>query len=181
MAKKILVLNGSTVVHGSTDTLADYFVKGAVEAGNEAVKINVSHEKINGCRGCNGCKAGKGNPCVQKDDMEKIYTAVKNADVIVWATPLYWMQFSSQLKAVLDRFYAMNPDDLAGKETALLVAAASPEEVIRTNIVPYYKLCFIDSLKWTDKGMVLAGGVFGPGDVEKTSYADAAYELGKSL
>lgn len=113
--------------------------------------------------------------------MKQVAEAIIAADVVVLASPLYWMHFSAQLKTMMDRLGPGMKDVLAGKEAALLLCAASPEELIRKNVVPYYEMCFMESLGWKDRGVVAAGGVFGPGDVEKTPYAQQAYELGKSL
>ena len=181
MVKKVVVLNGSPVAGGCSETLSDYLIKGVRENGNETVKMNLGRMDLHPCIGCNGCKMGKGNPCVQKDEMAGIYQAIQDADVIVWASPVYWMQFSAQIKMVMDRLYALSPESIANKQVALLAAAASPAEVIEANLLPYYRMCFGQSLGWKDVGSVLAGGVFGPGDVEKTPYAQQAYELGKSI
>lgn len=181
MAKKVVVLNGSPVAGGCSETLSDYLIRGVQENGNTAVKMNLSKMNLHPCSGCNGCKMGKGSPCVQKDDMAEIYQAIQEADVIVWASPLYWMQFTAQIKMVMDRLYALSPESIANKQVALLAAAASPAEVIGNTLLPYYQMCFGQSLGWKDAGSVLAGGVFGPGDVEKTPYTQQAYELGKSL
>lgn len=181
MEKKVLVLNGSPVAGGCSETLSDYLIRGVQENGNTAVKMNLSKMNLHPCIGCNGCKMGKGSPCVQKDDMAEIYQAIQDADAIVWASPLYWMQFTAQSKMVMDRLYAMSPESIANKQVVLLAAAASPTEMIEHTLLPYYQLCFVQSLGWKDAGSVLAGGVFGSGDVEKTPYAKQAYELGKAL
>lgn len=173
MAKKILVINGSPVAGGNTDVMSDMLVKGAREAGKEALKIRLSDLTIAPYTGF--------TQTMQDDDMKQVFEAMTWAEVIVAASPLYWMQFTAQMKMMMDRLSFDAKEILAGKEAALLVCAASPEEVIRKNIAPYYQMCFIESLGWQDRGMVLAGGVFAPGDVEKTPYAQQAYELGRSL
>lgn len=173
MSKKVVVFNGSPIVGGNSDVLSDELVKGALDAGNQAQKIRLSELNIAPYSGF--------SQTVDEDDMKIAFEAITISDVIVFASPLYWMQFSAQIKTMMDRLSFGMKDVLAGKEVAMLISAASPEEVIHKNIVPYYRMCFIDSLGWKDCGMVLAGGVFGPGDVAKTPYAKQAYELGKSL
>ncbi len=173
MSKKVVVLNGSPIVGGNADAMSDLLVKGVQEAGNEAQKIRLSDLNIAPYTGF--------GQTVDEDDMKQVFEAITSSDIIVFASPLYWMQFTAQIKTMMDRLSFEMKDALAGKETALLVCAASPEEVVRKNIVPYYQMCFIESLGWKDRGTVLAGGVFGPGDVEKTPYAQQAYELGKAL
>lgn len=173
MAKNILILNGSPTVGGNTEGLAKALARGAQAAGHTANILRLSELRI----------APYTNflQTPQDDDMARVLAAMKAADVIVLASPLYWMQFTAQFKTMMDRLSFDTKDALSNKETALLVCAASPEETVRKNIVPYYELCFIESLSWRDRGVVAAGGVFAPGDVEKTAYVQQAYDLGKSL
>lgn len=173
MAKKIVVLNGSPTVGGNTETLAHHLAQGAEDAGHSARIFRLSDLHIAPYSGITQTPAD--------DDMQLVAQAMIAADVIVLASPLYWMQFTAQMKAMMDRLGFGMKDALSGKEVALLACAASPEAVIRQNIVPYYQLCFVQSLGWQDRGVVAAGGVFGPGDVEKTPYAQQAYDLGRSL
>ena len=171
MGKRILVLNGSPTKGGNTETLSKALIKGAEEAGHTAILLTISDMQIAPFRGM----------AQEKDDMSDVLDEIVRADVVVWASPLYWMQFTGQLKVVMDRMSFQQEDNFAGKETALLACAASPEEVIRENLYRYYQLCFIESMKWIDKGAVLAGGVFAPGQVADTEYIKQSYELGKSL
>ncbi len=87
MSKKVVVLNGSPVAGGCSEILSDYLIQGVQENGNTAVKMNLSKMNLHPCIGCNGCKMGKGNPCVQNDDMTEVYQVIQRADVIVWASP----------------------------------------------------------------------------------------------
>lgn len=183
MAKKILVINGSPKAIGNTGILVAHFIQGAQEAGHVTTRLDVGSLNIKPCMGCNACQKGLGSPCVQTDDMAMVYQTLKEADVVVIASPLYWMQFSAQLKALMDRLYALAPDpeEISHKEGALIICAASPKDVISKHIVPYYNLCFMESLAWTDRGMVLAGGAVNIGDVMNTGYPGEAYALGKSI
>lgn len=173
MSKKVLVLNGSPTVGGNTEGLAKNLVNGAKDAGHSTEIIRLSDLKIAPYTGF--------TQTVNDDDMKQVADAIISADVVVLASPLYWMQFSAQMKTMMDRLSFDMKDKLSGKEVALLISAASPEDIIKKNIIPYYEMCFIESLGWKDRGMVLAGGVFAPGQVQSTPYANKAYELGKSL
>lgn len=62
---------------------------------------------INGCKGCFGGHSSKECPCVQKEDMSKIYPVVKENDVIILATPLYYWNMSRQIKITIDRLFAL--------------------------------------------------------------------------
>lgn len=164
--------------------MTDALIDGAESAGHSAHKANIRAMNIKPCVGCYQCAAGKGDPCVQKDDMKEIYAGLEKADVVVFASPLYWWQLTAQMKTVIDRLFAVaaaNGMHIPKKEVALLIAAEDAREENFAQIVPYYQTCLVKNLSWTDRGMILAGGVNMPGDVEKTPFLKQAEELGASL
>lgn len=184
MAKKILVLNGSPRPGGNTEALAAALAKGAEGAGHSVTRLDIRSMKLGPCLGCYQCVAGKGSPCVQKDDMQKVYDGIADADAVVFASPLYWWHFTAQMKTVIDRIFAMpaaNGMRMPKRAAALLIAAEDDREENFAQIVPYYQTCLVQSLKWEDKGMVLAGGVNMPGDVEGTPFLAEAEKLGAAL
>lgn len=85
---KIVVLEGSPNKKGSTHILADCFRQGAEEAGHTVELLNVAHADIHPCTGCIHC--GYEGPCVQKDDVGSIREKILGADMMVFATPLYY-------------------------------------------------------------------------------------------
>ena len=103
---KIVVLEGSPNKNGSSNMLADSFIRGAKEAGHSVQVIDAAHADIHPCIGCIRC--GYEGPCVQKDDMETIRPAILDADMMVFVTPLYYYGMSAQLKTLIDRFCAFN-------------------------------------------------------------------------
>lgn len=171
MKKRVLVLNGSPTKNGNTDLLIQSFMKGVTEAGHDVVKIDIDDYHIEPFKGF----------VQQNDDFSKILDELNKANVVVWASPLYWMTFSAQIKLVMDRMSFSSQDNFAGKETAMLITAASPKDIIEKNIVPYYQMCFIDSMKWIDRGMVLAGGNGMSGQIKESSDLELAYQLGASI
>ncbi|MBQ7498052.1 MAG: flavodoxin family protein [Selenomonas sp.] len=178
--KRILVLNGSPR-KGNTEALAEAFIKGAREAGHEGEILNLRQLTIKPCKGCMLCQQKKGNPCIQQDDMQKIYDAFAKADMVVFASPVYWMQFTGLFKVMLDRLFALAPYGIGKKEAALIMAATTAEDFIFEAAVPYYENCLVKNLGWENRGMILAKGVNDVGDVEKTDYVRQAYESGKSI
>ena len=103
MSKKIIILNGSPRKNGNTSALVNEFTKGAEEAGHTVTEFFLDKMNINGCKGCFGGGKNFNSPCVQKDDMIKIYQPYRDADVVVLATPLYYWTVSGQLKTAFDR------------------------------------------------------------------------------
>ena len=105
--KNILILNGAARKNGNTKKLIDAFVDGAKSAGNVVTEFYLQDMKIFGCKGCGGCTHGNSeNPCVQKDDMSKIYEVFAKCDVVVFASPIYFWSITGTLKTVADRLYA---------------------------------------------------------------------------
>ena len=181
MGKKIIVLNGSPRKNGNTSALVKAFREGAESAGHSVTEFWLEGMKINGCRGC--CAGGNNpeSPCVQKDDMEQIYPAYKEADVVVLASPLYYWTLSGQLKCAFDRLFAVAECDPSytnpRKESALLMAAEGNgfEETV------YWYDRLMGHIGWKDCGKVLCGGVMAVGDIEGKPELEEARRLGASI
>ena len=176
---KILVLEGSPNKKGSTHLLADCFRQGAQEAGHTVQMLDIAHAKIHPCTGCIHC--GYQGPCVQKDDMETIRAAILDADMLVFATPLYYYGMSAQLKTLVDRFCAFN-SSLQNKrmKSALLTVAWNSDDWTFDALVSHYKT-LVRYLHFQDMGMVLG---YGCGTLAMTSHSffpQEAYQLGKRL
>ena len=138
--------------------------------------------EIHGCRGCFGGHSSRACPCVQRDDMDKIYPAVRDSDVVVLASPLYYWNMSGQLRTAVDRLFALEEGDGNllrghGRASALLMAA---EGHGFEDVLPYYDH-LMEHLQWKNLGHVLAGGNGEIGDIEGKPELQAAYELGSAL
>ena len=121
---KIAALNGSPKT-GNTAAMVDAFAQGAKEAGHEVEILHVGRMKIGGCLACEYCHGKGEGTCVQKDDMEKVMPAYKEADMVVFASPIYYFDMSAQLSAAIQRVYAIGKPAKAAK-AALLLSSASP-------------------------------------------------------
>jgi len=105
---KAIVLHGSPRKNKNSDTLAAYLLNGLCESISFDVRHFFTNEmNIKPCQGCLSCAKVEDKRCVIKDDMQDIYTAFIEADVIVFATPMYWGYITAQLKAVIDRMEAL--------------------------------------------------------------------------
>lgn len=107
MAKNIVIISSSPRVGGNSDMLCEQFAKGALDAGNNVEKINLSPLKINGCRGCYACRDS--HKCFQDDDARPVINKMMTADIIVLASPVYFYSICSQLKALIDRTVVVYP------------------------------------------------------------------------
>ena len=103
---RILVLNGSPRPNGNTKGMVEAFRGGAVTAGHQVDVVDVCRLKIGGCLACEYCHTKGHGSCVQKDDMQEVYALLKEAEMLVIASPIYYHGISGQLKCVIDRFYA---------------------------------------------------------------------------
>lgn len=121
---KIAVLNGSPKV-GNTAAMVNAFAEGAKAAGHEVEILHVGRMKINGCLGCEYCHTKGEGQCIQKDDMEKVIPAYKEADMIVFASPVYYFAATAQLQAAIQRVYCIGKPQKASK-AALLLSSSSP-------------------------------------------------------
>ena len=182
MPKKIVILNGSPRRKGNTSALVKAFTEGAKSAGHTVTEFFLDSMNIHGCKGCFGGHSSKECPCVQRDDMNKIYPVVRECDVIVLASPLYYWNMSGQIRTAIDRLFALEEGDGNllrghGRASALLMAA---EGHGFEDVLTYYNH-LMEHLKWNNLGHVLAGGNGDIGDIEGKAEISAAYKLGKSI
>ena len=176
---KIIVLEGSPNVHGSSNYLADQFIKGAAEAGHSCAVIDAARADIHPCTGCVRC--GYNGPCVQHDGMEEVKREILGADMLTFVTPLYYYGMSAQLKTLIDRFCAFN-SSIQGKhfKSALITAAWNAEDWTFEALAAHYHT-LVRYLNLRDQGMILGYGCGTRGMTERSRYGKEAFELGRSL
>lgn len=182
MAKKIVILNGSPRKKGNTSMLAAAFAEGARSAGHTVTEFFLGGMEIHGCKGCFGGHSGKACPCVQHDDMDQIYPAVRDSDVVVLASPLYYWTMSGQLRTALDRLFALEEGDgnlLRGNGRASVLLMAAEGHGFEDAVLYFDHL--MEHLRWKNLGKVLCGGVMDVGDIEGRKELDDARELGRSI
>lgn len=98
---RVLALAGSPRRGGNTETLVDRVLAGAATAGAETEKVMACTLRMRGCLHCDGCV--KTGVCVERDDMTDLYPKLRDMDAFVLASPLMFMNLSSQAKMVVDR------------------------------------------------------------------------------
>ena len=176
---KIVVLQGSPNKKGSTFILADCFRQGAEAASHTVEMIDAAHANIHPCTGCVHC--GYEGPCVQKDDVEEIRKKILEADMLVFATPLYYYGMSAQLKILIDRFCAFNSSiQRKGMKSALLTVAWNSDSWTFEALEGHYKT-LVRYLNLTDMGVVLGYGCGTPSMTEHSKFPQQAYQLGNRL
>lgn len=175
---KILVLTGSPRKNGNSNTLADRFIQGARESGHEVFRFDAATSNVHPCIACNSC--GMNGPCVFKDDFDRVREHLVRADLVAFVTPMYYFGISAQLKAVIDRFYALNGQIHIPKKAVLMMTYADTAKRKESPIATYYEV-LLDYLGWTDAGRIIAPGVWPAGAINATPFPEQAYQLGKAV
>ena len=177
--KKVIVISTSFRAGSNSDMLADQFIEGAKSVGNEVEKISLAGKNIQFCKGCLACqKLGR---CIISDDVNDIMAKVLVADVVCWATPIYYYEMSGQMKTLIDRMNAMYPKDYRFRDVYLLTTAAENEEETP-------KRAEMGLTGWIDcypksrlAGTLFCDGVAMPHDIDGNGKLQEAYEMGKNI
>lgn len=174
--KKIVILSSSPRKMGNSDILCQQFKKGAEEAGNSVEQINLYDKNIGFCRACYACfKTGR---CVLQDDMSEILEKTQSADVIVVATPTYFLTMNGMLKTTIDRFLP-KWQDLGGHDVYLIITGHDGKNGLR--LVGEELTQIFENLGNNIKGIIWGDGVWQKGEVIETSAMHNAYQAGLSV
>ena len=178
----VLVLTGSPRVGGNSDLLADAFIRGAEAAGHKVGKFRAGTRQINGCIACETCwKTGRA--CSIQDDFADLEPLLEAADVIVFASPLYFFGLPAQLKACIDKLYAYRPVRTQRElhiDRAYLLMTAADQLPAYDGVIKSIELV-LHYLAWENAGMLLVPGMSAKGDIQRTDALGKAEELGRNL
>lgn len=176
--KNIVVVSSSPRTDGNSETLAKNFMQGAIDAGNAVEYLSINDIDLKFCKGCFYCQSHDG--CVIIDDMNGLYEKFEHADVLVFATPVYYYSVSGQLKTLLDRLNPLYPRDNKFTEVYLLCASHDDNPAAMDG-------CVSDMNGWiscfdgvTLKGVLRAVGIEKYGEVLNTDFPAQAYKMGKN-
>lgn len=179
MSKNVMIISSSPRKGGNSETLAASFAKGAEESGHKVETIYLREKNYGFCKGCLAClKLGH---CVIDDDAVEIAARMHDADVLVFATPVYYYSVSGQLKTMLDRANPLFDSDYAFTKAYLLATAAEDgEETVEGTVkaVQGWVDCF-ERCKLA--GTVFAGGVNDVGDIAGHPALEKAYQMGMEV
>lgn len=179
MNKKVVILSTSPRKNSNSEALAEAFAKGAHEAGNDVEIIRIREKTFEFCRGCFACqKTGK---CILKDDMAEIVPKMEQADVLVFATPIYYYEMSGQMKTLLDRANPLFVADYRFRDVYFLSSAAEDEDYVpqraQSGLEGWIE-CFE---KARLAGSVFGGGVTEAGEIKGSPALDKACEMGRAI
>jgi multimeric flavodoxin WrbA len=179
---KVLVVNGSPRGRqGNTERILQPFLAGVVDAGAETEVIYLKEKKINHCLGCFSCWSKTPGVCVHQDDMPELLPKIMVADMLVYATPLYYYTMTGLMKNFIDRKlplatlaiqehdgrYTHNPRNAGygSKQTVLISNCGFPGAYNFSGLVETFKVMTKGCLS----AAILSaqGGIFGNGDFQE--------------
>lgn len=178
MSKKVVIISSTPRVNGNSHVLSEEFKRGAEDAGNKVELISLRENKINYCVGCYYCQSN--GKCFQNDGMNEILEKIIDADVLVFATPIYLYDISGQLKTFIDRIFPKY-EKIENKDMYLIATAAENEkEVIlgAINTIQGFLEC-VENVEL--KGVLYGIGLHEIGEAEKSEKAKEAYEMGNNI
>ena len=177
---KVLVISTSLRAKSNSDILTEQLIAGAKDAGHEVEHISLKGKKIAFCIGCLACQ--KTQKCVIKDDTVEIAEKVKNADTLVFATPIYYYEMSGQMKTLLDRLNPLYPSDYRFRKVYMISTAAEDEEYVPEKAVSGLQ-GWVDCFEKAEfAGSLFCGGISDPGEADrKDTEKNEAYQFGKAL
>ena len=177
---KVLVISSSLRAKSNSDILVKRLIAGAEEAGHEVEYISLKGKEIRFCIGCLACQ--KTLKCVQKDDTVWIAEKVRDADTLVFATPIYYYEMSGQMKTLLDRMNPLYSADYKFRKVYLLSVATEDEAFVPEKAVSGLQ-GWVDCFAGAElAGSLFCGGISDAGEAEgKAKEQEEAYQFGKAL
>ena len=177
---KITIITGSARKNGTSNYMANEFIRGAQDSGHEVFRFDSARADVKNCLGCNACGMGT-KPCIHKDDFVELREHLLNSDVVVFVTPMYYFGMSSTLKKVIDRFYSIDPQLKEKTNKGILISVQhAPVDAVKEPINAHYQ-AIISWLNMENAGIINAIGIESVEHLKQTKYSKQAYELGKNI
>ena len=176
----VLVITTSLRARSNSDILAQRMVEGIKEAGHEVEVISLKGKELKFCIGCMACQ--KTLKCIQKDDAIWIAEKVKEADTVVFVTPIYYYEMSGQMKTLLDRLNPLYSSDYKFRRIYMLNTAAEDEETTPEKAITGLQ-GWVDCFEKAElAGTLFCGGIDSPNEASgKSEELNEAYEFGKAI
>ena len=174
--KHAVILSASPRIEGNSNILCHQFMQGAEEAGNSCELIRLYDRKIGFCRACYACfRTGK---CVLQDDMAEILEKIQNADVLVIATPTYFLTMNGMLKTAIDRFLP-KWQELSGHDVYLIITGHDSRAGLK--LAGDELKAIFENLGNEIKGIIWGENVWQKGEVRTTKAMTEAWQAGANI
>lgn len=179
MNKKVLIISSTPRKGGNSEVLVEAFKNGALSANNLVETLFLREKQIGFCLGCFACQ--KLGHCVIKDDAADIAQQMHDADVLVFATPVYYYSVSGQLKTMLDRANPIFNTNYSFTDIYLLATAAENNKTAVAGTITAVK-GWVDCFeRATLRDVVFAGGVNYINDIKGHKAVEQAYQVGRKV
>ena len=175
--KSVLILSSSPRRGGNSEQLCLQFKKGAEETGNTVEMLNINDYDI---RYFDQREYDRQASATLTDDAAAIITKMKEADVIVLSSPVYFNNMTGQMKALVDRVYGYEKD-LGGKEFFYISTSTDrSEEGVNCVFDAFhgFAVCLYGSV---ERGVIKGNGARNRGDIDSHPAMQQAYEMGKTV
>ena len=178
---KLLIINGSPRKNGSDAKVAMKAAEIAGEHGYESERVDIYDLHLNGCMACRACK--KTGRCVQKDGMNELIAKIKDSDMLLLATPVYYGSETGPMKTFIDRLYPITTEkdgqkirDIGKvKKVSTLITCGAPNgNMVYANLLPHFNAIF-KAFGVTDvSGAIIPGA--DPDTVLDSDYTEGYFE-----
>ncbi len=172
---KITCIKGSPRKNANSSIIADKLLNQLKSPENEIKTFELNKLNYKGCQGCRGCFT-RAEKCTINDDLQDVLESVRESDVMILASPVYYGDITSQAKAFVDRTYSYyvpdfltnpNPSRLnPGKKMVMILSQGNPDEDAFNDIFPRYSY-FFQRHAFNDRFLIRACGVREEGEVLK--------------
>lgn len=150
----ILVLNGSPRPKGNTSALVNVFAEEAEKYGHNVTVRQIGNKDIRGCRNCDACRRTLNGECIQKDDMQEILLLMRECEMLVIASPIYYYSLTGQTHCAIERMYSFEKLPKIKKAALFLTAAVGGF----TAAIQTYDDAIIKNMNAQDMGIIKAVG-----------------------
>jgi multimeric flavodoxin WrbA len=164
---KVIGIVGSPRKNGNTNAVVQQVLEGAAEAGAETKTFRLNEMNYRGCQACDYCKFHE--KCKLEDDLAELLDEMAEADGIVFGSPIYFGQFSGQMRLFLDRCYSLvNPDFStrlqAGKKAVIVGAQGMPDPTAYKGVYEEFGSQISQFAGMDVKDILVAAGYHAPGE-----------------
>lgn len=176
--KNVVIISSTPRAGGNSEILATEFANGAIKAGNKVEMIYLRNYDLKYCQGCYACTKGK---CIHDDGMEQLAQKLVAADVIVFATPVYFYSMSGQLKVFIDRLMPVYTQIRA--DIYIIATQWDPDRVIMENTINSIRGCTRDCFEnCVEKGVLYGVNLNDMGEAKQNKvYMTKAFSMGSNV
>ena len=166
---KVIAIVGSPRKNGNTNSVVQQILKGAADAGAETRTFLLNEMNYKGCQGCGYCKSHE--KCKLEDDLTELFDEMVRADGVVFGSPIYFGQFTGQMRLFLDRCYSLINADFssrvpAGKKAVIVGSQGMPDPTAYSGVFAEFEGQISRFAGMEVKDKLIAAGYGAPGEVK---------------